>query len=70
MTQTGRIVHLDKQGLVVVQEESSHSHFAFTFDKIKGYRGESAKEIGLKEGRRVRFSADGEQVKTAELMVG
>lgn len=70
MTHFGRIVHLDKQGLVVVQDTSSRCHFAFTFDKIKGYRGETAKEIGLREGREVRFVAEGERVEQAELTAG
>jgi len=68
MDHRGRIVHLDKQGLVVVQDDASSAHFAFTFDKLAGYRGQTAKEIGLKEGRSVRFSADGLQVAIAELI--
>jgi hypothetical protein len=70
MTRYGLIVELDKDGLVVVQDKDNHSHFAFTFDKIKGYRGETAREIGLREGRQVRFDADGKHVKKAELIAG
>lgn len=70
MKHHGRIVEYDKKGLVVVQDTRTRRHFAFTFDKIKGYNGQSAKEIGLRKGRQVDFSATDEQVEQAELAAG
>ena len=70
MTHFGRIVHLDRKGLVIVQDAQTHTHYAFTFGKIRGYRGETAREIGLKEGGGVTFTAEGEHVEQAELAVG
>lgn len=64
----GQVVFLDREGVVVVRDQQSHRHFAFTFDKIKGYRGETAREIGLREGRQVRFDMRNDQVASVELM--
>ena len=42
-------------GLVYVRKEGTTELLAFTFGKIFGYRGESARELGLCVGSSVRF---------------
>ena len=43
--------------------------FVFTFDKIRGYRGEKARELGLIVGAQVRFNATADhQVISVELV--
>jgi hypothetical protein len=56
----GVIVRINEQGLGIVEETESHERFAFSFDKINGYRGESPKEMGLKAGALVRFDSSPE----------
>lgn len=41
---------------VVFISEPSGETYTFHFNKIRGYRGESPKELGLKPGRTVSFS--------------
>jgi hypothetical protein len=63
---TGVVVKLNEDGLGFLEEEGSKSRFAFTFDKIVGYKGESALELGLYPGVRVRFSVHQEKVRCVE----
>jgi len=52
----GVIVRVSEDGLAFLEEADSKRCFAFTFDKIAGYRGQSAGELGLRIGSRVAFS--------------
>ena len=54
----GVVVHVNSSGIGVLQKSSSDVHFAFTFDKICGYRGQTPTEIGLHEGQKVTFYID------------
>jgi len=63
---TGIVVKLNKDGLGFLEEEGSKSRFAFTFDKIIGYKGESAIELGLHPGVRVRFRVHQQKVSCVE----
>ena len=60
----GVIRRINPAGLGYLEEEQSGKYYAFTFDKIQGYRGEEPKEIGLKVGAWVEFSVRDEQVTT------
>ena len=46
----GIILRINEQGLGIMKDAQSQEQFVFTFDKITGYRGESAQELGLKAG--------------------
>lgn len=53
----GVVLRLTEYGLGVVEDNASREQFTFTFDKIRGYRGEEPKELGLHVGSRIWFSA-------------
>jgi hypothetical protein len=58
----GSIVYVNSSGVAIVEVPGSSERYGFAFDKIHGYRGEEAKELGLIEGRRVLFSVSDETV--------
>ena len=64
----GVILEVVPQGLVYVEEPQSKKRYVFTFGKIRDYRGESARELGLRVGTRLRFSTTGELVDEVELI--
>ena len=55
MTRHGQIVRLLLDGLAYIQESATGVVYAFTFDKIEGYGGESAAELGLTLRTPVQF---------------
>ena len=57
----GVVVHVNVSGLGVVKDSGSDTHYSFTFDKIRGYRGERPKEIGLREGKHLVFYVDADE---------
>jgi len=64
----GVILRVNEQGLGIVKDTQSEEQFVFTFDKITGYRVESAQELGLVAGAHVQFnSTAGHQVISVEL---
>lgn len=52
----GKVLRINDVGLGIVEDKESHQQFAFTFDKIRDYRGEKPREIGLFVGAHVRFN--------------
>lgn len=46
------------QGLAYIVDAQTNEAYAFTFDKIENYRGESCKEMGLRTGVQVLFRLD------------
>jgi hypothetical protein len=54
----GKVVRVTRQGLAYLStgSESERRDFPFTSDKIRKYRGQEAREIGLRKGVEVRFS--------------
>lgn len=68
MQRQGVIVHVNKDGLVVVEDPDDKERFGFTFGKIGGYAGESARELRLREGTHVRFEEENDRVTRVELM--
>ena len=63
----GVVLEVTKDGLGFLEEEQSKKRFAFTFDKIRGYRGETVRELGIRVGSRVRFITAGPLVERVEL---
>jgi hypothetical protein len=52
----GKVVRVVPTGLCFVEEASSGKVYPFTFDKIRGYRGETVRELGLRSGLSIRFT--------------
>lgn len=65
----GTILRINDVGLGIVEDRESHQQFAFTFDKIRGYRGEKPRAIGLVVGAQVRFNTTADcQVTSVEVI--
>jgi hypothetical protein len=69
LNRVGKVVRVTKQGLAYLSTGSGSERrdFPFTFDKIRKYRGQDAREIGLREGVRVRFSEKDGLVESVEI---
>ncbi len=65
--QTGTIVRVNPVGLAYTEDIKTKEIFSFTFDKIEGYRGESAEELGLIAGSRVVFSSSDGIVRSVQI---
>lgn len=63
----GVVERLNKKGLAVVKEQQSGERFVFTFDKIKRYGGQTARELGLQEGSEVEFDEEHHVVSQVEI---
>ncbi len=57
-SRTGIVVQVTPSGLGIVKDDATGHAYYFTFDKIPGYRGESAKEAGVKVGSHAIFATD------------
>jgi hypothetical protein len=64
---TGLVLQISNTGVAIVEDVSTHGRYAFTFDKIQNYRGQTIGELGLKEGSRVRFSTSGDRVEQVDV---
>lgn len=65
----GKILRINDVGFGIVEDKHSQQQFVFTFDKIRGYRGEKARELGLIVGAHVQFNATaGNQVVSVGLI--
>jgi hypothetical protein len=69
LNRVGKVVRVTKQGLAYLSTGSGSERrdFPFTFDKIRRYRGQEAREIGLREGVEVRFSEKDGLVESVEI---
>jgi hypothetical protein len=54
----GVITRIEDFGLGYVKADTGQ-YYAFEFDKIENYGGETPREIGLRAGARVHFAAEG-----------
>lgn len=52
------VVRVTNGGVVYANDPSQDRLAGFSFGKIVGYRGESAKELGLKPGKEVSIEYD------------
>ena len=64
----GRITHVSPLGLGYLVKEKSNQQLAFTLDKVRGYRGQTLKKLGLRRGSKVRFQVVGNVVDTVDLL--
>jgi hypothetical protein len=66
--QIGEIVRLDRHGLAILKTKRDGRLYPFTFDKIRRYRGEFPKEIGLQRGAEVRFTTEDDKINDVEIL--
>jgi excisionase family DNA binding protein len=64
----GRIVQINRGGLIFIEDVATKRKFVFTFDRLAGYEGQSAAEVGLRPGVRVRFIAREDEVEHAQII--
>lgn len=64
----GEIKRVSPAGLGFVEDDATRTLFAFTFDKIDNYRGETPRELGLAKGRHVRFTTEDDKVVSVQLL--
>jgi hypothetical protein len=67
----GRIARLGSiPGLLYVEEIQTGRVFSMRFGNFPGYRGQTAKQFGLRPGARIRFrvNADQQTVATAAIL--
>ena len=64
----GKVTHVSPVGLGYVAGEKSNQQLAFTLDKVRGYRGQTLKKLGLRRGSKVRFQVVGNVVDTVDLL--
>lgn len=55
MSYKGEIVRIEPFGLGFLKPADSEQQFAFGFDQIAGYRGESLRDLNLRVGTTVSF---------------
>lgn len=63
----GIVVRIHTAGLAYATDVPGDRAFAFRFSKIRGYRGESPAEVGLRVGSHVRLSLVNDQVVSVDL---
>lgn len=67
----GQILRVNKNGLLFLEDLVSRQRFSSTFDRIRGYSGETARELGLRAGLQVEFTViDGVRIETIDLTAG
>lgn len=66
----GTVYRVENTGFGIVVADSTHDDYAFTFDKIEGYKGEYAEELGLRAGSAIRFVVNDGQVIKVKLQPG
>ncbi|MBM3565273.1 MAG: hypothetical protein FJX42_04070 [Alphaproteobacteria bacterium] len=67
-TSTGVVVQVDSSGVGLIEEDSTHSKYPFTFDTVKGYFGQSNTAAGLVRGTAVKFDAANGIVRLVEVV--
>ena len=67
--QQGKVVRVEEHGLAFVSTgvNGKRRDLPFTFDKIRSYRGETARVMGLKKGAEVRFSEKDGRIESVEI---
>ncbi len=63
----GKIVRVLPGGYGYVKQDSNGRTYIFSFDAIQGYRGQSAKRLGLRRGTKVSFLPQGDRITSLEV---
>ncbi|MCL7420597.1 MAG: hypothetical protein M8364_06810 [Methylobacter sp.] len=58
----------DDAGVAYIVSQALNRQYIFSYNRIKGYGGQSAKEIDLKPGRHVSFTVKNDVVQSVELL--
>ena len=64
----GRILQVIDGGLAYLEDVKSGKRYAFRFGKIRDYNGETARQLGLRAGCRILFTATADIVESVELL--
>ena len=56
--QRGKILRVENWGLAYLEDPETSQVYPFTFDRIQGYSGESAANIGLRVGSSIQFAVN------------
>lgn len=64
MHRRGKVVMVNPAGVGMIRDSRTKAVFGFTFGQIKNYRGESARELGLRTGREVDFEASDDKLES------
>lgn len=67
-TSTGVVLRVDVSGVGLIEADSTHHKYPFTFDTVKGYYGQSLATAGLVRGTKVRFGEDNGIIKLVEVV--
>ncbi len=71
MIKTAKVIRSAANGVVYITVTPGDEVTAFSFEKIKGYKGQTAKELGLQNGKLVDvdFSDDLHEIKSVQIPV-
>jgi hypothetical protein len=64
----GVIIRVNRDGLAFIEDSVSGQRYVFTFDKVHGFAGESAKDTGIQLGARVVFTASANRVRCVRIL--
>lgn len=67
-TSTGVVVQVDSSGVGLIEENTTHLKYPFTFDTVKGYYGQTLSTAGLVRGSEVKFDKDNGIIKLVEVV--
>ena len=67
-TSTGVVLQVDVSGVGLIEADSTHRKYPFTFDTVKGYFGQPLAAAGLVRGNRVKFDEDDGIIKLVEVV--
>lgn len=60
---TGVVTQVDVSGVGLIEDDSTHHKYPFTFDTVKGYFGQPLSTAGLEPGAPVKFHVEGGIIK-------
>jgi hypothetical protein len=67
-TSTGVVVQVDVSGVGLIEADSTHHRYPFTFDTVKGFYGQPLTDAGIVRGRKVRFDESAGIIKLVEVL--
>ncbi|MBM3582204.1 MAG: hypothetical protein FJX37_09610 [Alphaproteobacteria bacterium] len=65
---TGVVIQVDVSGVGLIEADSTHRKYPFTFDTVKGYYGQPLAAAGLTRGSKVKFDETDGIVKFVEII--
>jgi hypothetical protein len=70
MIKTAKVLRSAANGVVYITVTPSDEVTSFSFEKIKGYKGQTAQELGLQNGKLVNidFSDDLKEIRSVQIL--